>query len=124
MSNTNNEQTAGEQKPLSVLQLFTSAGVFAPKDVQPDTVELPDGTKAQIYVRALPDTEFRSLWGSGDRAKLIAATICDENGKPVMSAKQAGELKVSMAAKLQEIALTHCGIGKKAEAEQEEAGNE
>lgn len=123
MSKTNNNPTTEPQAPLSILQVFTNAGLFASKEVKPDTVELPDGTKAQFYVRALPDTEFRSLYNSNDRAKLIAATICDEDGKPVMSVKQAGELKPRIATVLQGIALKHAGFGSEAEADQEEAGN-
>lgn len=123
MSKTNHEPVAEAAAPLSILQQFTAAGIFAPKDVQRDTIELPDGSKAQFYVRALSDTEFRTLWASQDRAKLIAATICDEDGKPVMSAKQAGELKPKMAVLFQAVALKHAGFGSDAEAEQEEAGN-
>jgi hypothetical protein len=108
----------------NVLQSFHNLGMFAPKDVQPDIIELPDGSKAQFYVRALSDTEFRSLWTSQDRAKLIAATICDEDGKAVMSVKQAGELKPKVALSLQAIALKHAGFGSDGEAEQEEAGND
>lgn len=123
MSKTNETTLAEGAPPLSILQQFTNAGMFASKDVQPDEIELPDGTKAKFYVRALPDTEFRTLWGTGDRAKLIAATICDEDGKAVMSAKNAGELKPKVALSLQAIALKHSGFGSDAEAQQEEAGN-
>jgi hypothetical protein len=123
MSKTN-ESPDTVQKAVTILQAFTNAGMFAPKDVQPDTIELPDGSKAQFYVRALSDTAFRSLWTSKDRAKLIAATICDEDGKPVLSPKQAGELKPKVAASLEEVVLKHAGFGSDAEAEQEEAGND
>jgi hypothetical protein len=119
-TNDSNEALAGA---VSILQTFTSAGMFATKDVQPDTIELPDGTKAEFFVRALPDTEFRQLWSTADRAKLIAATICDENGKRVLSEQQAGELKPKVAASLQAIALKHAGFGSDAEAQREEAGN-
>ncbi|MCU1123527.1 hypothetical protein ABK045_20165 [Stenotrophomonas pavanii] len=123
MSKTNETTEAQPLEPVSILQAFTNAGMFAAKDVQPDTIELPDGSKAQFYVRALPDTEFRNLYASGDRAKLIAATICDEDGKRVLTEKQAGDLKPKVAASLQSIALKHAGFGSDADALQEEAGN-
>lgn len=125
MSKTN-ESPATPQDAItkSLLQTFQTLGMFAPKDVQPDTIELPDGRKSQFYVRALSDTEFRSLWASKDRAKLLAATICDEDGKPVLSPKQAGELRPKVAASFEEIVLKHAGFGSEAEAEQEEVGND
>lgn len=124
MSKTNESTGAQPLEPVSILQAFTNAGMFAAKDVQPDTIELPDGSKAQFYVRALADTEFRRLHGSGDRAKLIAATICDKDGKCVLTEKQAGELKPKVAASLQSVALKHAGFGTEAVALQEEAGND
>lgn len=120
---TTNDQPSADA-PVSILQAFTAAGMFAAKDVQPDTIELPDGSKAQFYVRSLPDTEFRDLYATGDRSKLIAATICDAEGKRVMTPKQAGELKPKVAASLQSIALKHAGFGSDADALLEEAGND
>ena len=124
MSKTNETNDAQQVGAVSILQAFTNAGMFAAKDVQPDTIELPDGSKAQFYVRALPDTEFRKLYASGDRAKLIAATICNEDGQRVLTEKQAGELKPKVAASLQSIALKHAGFGSDADALLEEAGND
>ncbi|AWH21868.1 MULTISPECIES: hypothetical protein [Stenotrophomonas] len=124
MSKTNETNDSQQVEPVSILQAFTNAGMFAAKDVQPDTIELPDGSKAQFYVRALPDTEFRKLYASGDRAKLIAATICNEDGQRVLTEKQAGELKPKVAASLQSIALKHAGFGSDADALLEEAGND
>jgi hypothetical protein len=107
----------------SVLQAFTSLGMFASKDVHADTITLPSGDKAQFHVRELPDAEFRKLFQDGDRAKLIAATICDEDGKPVMTAAQASQLKPLVAAELQQVAMKHSGFGDKAADAQAEAGN-
>ncbi|MBN8799170.1 MAG: hypothetical protein J0H45_07405, partial [Stenotrophomonas nitritireducens] len=69
----------------SLLHTFQDMGMFASPDVRPDTIELSPGVTADFYVRELPDAEFRKLWADGDRAKLIAATICDADGKPIMS---------------------------------------
>jgi hypothetical protein len=109
--------------PQTVLQAFTSLGMFASKDVHADTVTLPSGEKAQFYVRELPDAEFRKLWQDADRAKLIAATICDEDGKPVLTVEQAAQLKPIVAAELQQVAMKHSGFGDKATDAQAEAGN-
>jgi len=124
MSKTN-ESTATEAVavPVTVLQAFTSLGMFASKDVHADTIVLPNGEKAQFYVRELPDAEFRKLFQDGDRAKLIAATICDEDGKPVLTDKQAAQLKPLVAAELQRVAMKHSGFGDHAIEAQAEAGN-
>lgn len=110
--------------PQTILLAFQSLGMFASKDVRADTIELPTGDTAQFHVRELPDAEFRKLWADGDRAKLIAATICDEDGKPVLTAEQASQLKPMIAAKLQEVAMKHSGFGDKATNDQADAGND
>ncbi len=124
MSKTNDTPaTDALAAPPTVLQTFTSLGMFASKDVRADTITLPSGDKAQFHVRELPDAEFRRLYQDGDRAKLIAATICDENGKPVMTAAQAAQLKPLVAAELQQVAMKHSGFGDKAADTQAETGN-
>lgn len=123
MSKTNETTTDTVATPQTVLQAFTSLGMFASKDVHADTVTLPNGDKAQFHVRELPDVEFRKLWQDADRAKLIAGTICDEDGKPVLTVAQAAQLKPVIANKLQQVALKHSGFGGAAEEAQAEAGN-
>lgn len=123
MSKTNEITTDTVATQQSVLQAFTSLGMFASKDVHADTVTLPNGDKAQFHVRELPDAEFRKLFQDGDRAKLIAATICDEDGKPVMTDDQAAQLKPLVAAELQQVAMKHSGFGAKAADAQAEVGN-
>ena len=115
---------AAEAAPLTLLQSFETLGMFAAREVKRDTVELAPDVTAEFYVRELPDAEFRKLWADGDRAKLIAACICDADGKAVMDAKKAGQLLPNIAAKLQAIALKHSGFGAENEAKaREEAGN-
>ncbi|MDY0954643.1 MAG: hypothetical protein ACN6RH_18170 [Stenotrophomonas rhizophila] len=123
MSKTNETTTDTVVTPQTVLQAFTSLGMFASKDVHADTVTLPNGDKAQFHVRELPDAEFRKLWQDADRAKLIAGTICDEDGKPVLTVAQAAQLKPVIAHQLQQVALKHSGFGGAAEEAQAEAGN-
>ncbi|WP_295516219.1 hypothetical protein [uncultured Stenotrophomonas sp.] len=122
MSNTK-QSTDAQQQPVSILQAFTNLGMFASKDVHADMITLPSGDKAQFHVRELPDAEFRKLWSEGDRAKLIAATICDDDGKPVMDAAQAAQLKPLVAAELQRVAMKHSGFGDEAAQVQADAGN-
>lgn len=124
MSKTDESPATEQVATQTLLQSFQSLGMFAPKDVQSDTIELEPGVTAQFHVRALPDAEFRKLWSDGDRAKLIAAAICDEDGRTVMTEKQAGQLKPRVAASFQQIALKHAGFGEAAEAIQEDAGND
>lgn len=107
----------------SLLDAFHDMGMFASPDVRPDTIELSPGVSAAFYVRELPDAEFRKLWADGDRAKLIAATICDADGKAIMTVQDAARLKPPIAAKFQDVALKHAGFGEKATAAAEQAGN-
>jgi len=123
MSKTNETNEAQPEQRTSILQSFTSLGMFASKDVHADTITLPNGNRAQFHVRELPDAEFRKLWGEADRAKLIAATICDEDGKPVMDEAQAAQLKPLVAAELQRVAMKHSGFGDEAAEAQADAGN-
>ncbi|WP_416056948.1 hypothetical protein [Stenotrophomonas maltophilia] len=124
MSKTNDTPETQPQQRVSILQSFTSLGMFASKDVHADTITLPNGDKAQFHVRELPDVEFRKLWSEGDRAKLIAAAICDEDGKPVMNVTQAAQLKPLVAAELQRVAMKHSGFGEEAAQAQVDAGND
>ncbi|QQQ40910.1 hypothetical protein JJL50_13190 [Stenotrophomonas maltophilia] len=123
MSKTSETTDTQPQQPVSILQSFTDLGMFASKDVHADAITLPNGDKARFHVRELPDAEFRKLWGEGDRAKLIAATICDEDGKPVMNVTQAAQLKPLVAAELQRVAMKHSGFGDDAAQAQADAGN-
>ncbi len=126
MSKTNEATaTAAAQTPItkSLLHTFQDLGMFASPDVRPETIELSPGVTAEFCVRELPDAEFRKLWADGDRAKLIAATICDADGKPIMTAEDAARLKPPIATKFQDVALKHAGFGEKAAAAAEQAGN-
>ncbi|MHC6216761.1 hypothetical protein ACVQEN_06020 [Stenotrophomonas acidaminiphila] len=124
MSKTNDTTTpAATDIAKSLLHTFQDLGMFASPDVRPDTIELSPGVTAAFYVRELPDAEFRKLWADGDRARLIAATICDADGNAIMSVDDAARLKPPVAAKFQDVALKHAGFGEKAAAAAEQAGN-
>lgn len=122
MSKTTSTTTT-DAVPASLLSQFQGLGMFASPDVKPDTIDLAPGVTAAFYVRELPDAEFRALFNAGDRAKLIAVAICDADGKPVMTEKQAAQLKVQVAADMQAVVLKHAGFGEKASEAAAEAGN-
>jgi len=125
MSKTNEDpitQTTAA-KP-SLLAQFQELGMFASPEAKPDKIELRPGVVAELFVLELPDVKFRKLWADNDRAKLIAATVCDADGKPVMTEKQAAQLKPNVAAQFQALALKHSGFGEDAKVEAEEAGND
>jgi len=76
---------------------------FASTKVQEREVALPDGTKHKLYFKELPAVEFTRYFNAVNStteevalmasAKLIAASLCDENGQPVITAEDAAKLK-------------------------------
>lgn len=124
MSKTNEDHTNQTAAAPTLLSQFQELGMFASPDAKPDKIELRPGVVAELFVLELPDAKFRKLWGENDRAKLIAATICDADGKPVMTEKQAAQLKPRVAAQFSALALKHSGFGDDARVEAEDAGNE
>lgn len=77
--------------------------LFVSTNVQERTIKLPDGKKHVLYFKELPAVEFRRFYlasQSADEdvrvfaiAKLIAAALCDSDGKPAITAEKASELK-------------------------------
>lgn len=78
------------------------AAFFTKAELQVREVELPDGSKHQIHFRELPALDFRRFQlaeQSNDDEKraaamtaLIAASVCEPDGKQAMTAKQAAKL--------------------------------
>jgi hypothetical protein len=78
------------------------AAFFTKAELQVREVELPDGSKHQIHFRELAAIEFRKFQiaeNSNDDEKratamvaLIAASVCEPDGKQAMTAKQAAKL--------------------------------
>lgn len=126
MSKTDKTHNTADNAETSqtLLQAFEGLGMFAARDAKPDTIQLPNGKVAQFYVRELTDAKFRKLFAEQDRSKLIAATICDADGKDVMTVAEAARLKPLVAKLFQDIAMKHSGFGDAAVEEQVEAGNE
>lgn len=74
--------------------------------VQPDKVHereitLADGSKHQMWFREIKSADFRKLQtaslspeeAESAVSRVIAASLCNEDGTPAITAKQAGELK-------------------------------
>lgn len=82
-----------------------SESLFASDKPTARTVEMPDGTKHTLYFRQLPAVEFRRFYNAenstnedtrvGSMAKLIAAGLCDENGKAALDYSRALKLNAS-----------------------------
>lgn len=78
---------------------------FVSTEVQKRTVELPDGQKHDLFFKEIPAVEFRrfSLAEQSDDegvkigsiAKLICASLCNEDGTPAITFEQAMMLKAS-----------------------------
>lgn len=79
--------------------------LFVSDAVVSKTVKLGDGSEHVLHFKELPAIEFRRFYlaeRSGDEdkqaeamAKLIAASLCDADGKPAVTVKQALKLKSS-----------------------------
>jgi len=76
---------------------------FASTEVQKREVELPDGNKHILYFKELPAIEFTRYFNAVNSkdedisllasAKLIAAGLCEADGKPAVTVEQAATLK-------------------------------
>ena len=77
--------------------------LFVSKDLIPREVELPDGSKHTLHFRELDSATFERFHeerGSdvaaeryGAMATLIAAAVCEPDGKPAMTVAKAATLK-------------------------------
>lgn len=78
---------------------------FVSTEVQKRTVELPDGQKHELFFKEIPAIDFRrfSLAEQSDNedvrasslAKLICASLCNEDGTQAITFEQALNLKAS-----------------------------
>jgi hypothetical protein len=83
---------------------------FASTEVHKKEVELADGEKHTLWFKELPHIEIRKFQlaeASDDQdvkassiAKMIAASLCEEDGRAAMTVDQALTLKASVASKL------------------------
>lgn len=88
---------------------------FVSDDIRERKVALADGTEHTLHFRELPAIEFRKF-GLAERSdddevraeamvRLIAASLCEPDGKPAMTLDQARRLKSHVAGALFEAVL-------------------
>jgi hypothetical protein len=95
---------------------------FAASEVQAREVELPDGSKHTLHFKELPAVEFRKFQlaeasddedvRSSSIAKLIAASLVEEDGKPAITLKDAAKLNSAAANAILAAILDVNGFGK------------
>jgi hypothetical protein len=96
---------------------------FAASEIQSREVELPDGSKHVLHFKELPAVEFRKFQlaensenpdiQASSVARLIAASLVEENGKPAITVKDAERLKGASANALLAAILDINGLGAK-----------
>ena len=97
------------------------SALFVSSDIQAREVELPDGSTHTLHFKALPAVEFRrfQIAEASDNeeakamsmAKLIAVSLCDPDGKPAITAKDAARLSPFAANSIMEAILDVNGFG-------------
>lgn len=95
--------------------------LFVSDKVVKKEVELPDGSKHELYFRELSHVDFRKyiMAEQSDNddekaqstAKLIALSLCDENGKPALDLKQALKLNISATTAIANAIMQVNGFG-------------
>lgn len=95
---------------------------FAAAEIQRREVELPDGSTHTLHFKELPAVEFRKFQiaeNSDDEntrassiAKLIAASLVNEDGTPGITVKDAEQLNGAAANALMTAILDVNGFGK------------
>lgn len=98
--------------------------LFVSTKVHERTVELPDGKKHVLYFKELPAVTFRAFQlaeqsdnedvRAGSMAKLIAASLCEANGKPAITYAKALTLKAGPTNAMVTEILKVNGMGDKA----------
>lgn len=108
---------------MNLIDTLKSGGAFASTETQKRKLKLANKKTADVFVRELPDAEFRQKVGAPyDRSNLIAACIVSEDGTPVLTVEDAAGLKVSVARDLERICFEVNGAGDVAAEADENAG--
>jgi hypothetical protein len=82
------------------------ASLFVSDTIHERTVTLADGTKHVLHFREVPAAVFRQYYraeqseddaiAAGSMPLLIAASLCDKDGKPAITFEKASTLKVNV----------------------------
>lgn len=101
-----------------------SDAFFVSPTVQARTVRLPDGTEHVLHFKQLAAVEFRKFHlaeqspnddvRAGNIARIVAASLCTEDGKPVMSYERALTLTPAAASALMEAVMAVNGYSDEA----------
>lgn len=80
--------------------------LFVSDTIHERTVTLADGTKHVLHFKEVPAIEFRRYYkaeqsedeaiAAGSMARLIAASLCEADGKPALTYEKALTLKVTV----------------------------
>jgi hypothetical protein len=97
--------------------------LFVSDEIQAREVELPDGSKHTLHFRQVPAAEFRKFHKAersededvqaGSMAKLIAASLCEEDGKTALSYARAAKLNAAATNAIFLAVLDVNGMGSK-----------
>lgn len=95
--------------------------LFVSEKVHERIVKLPDGAEHKLWFKELPAVEFRKFWIAENNddpeiqaasiARLIAASLCDESGKPALTYQQALKLTAPAANAISASVLDVNGFG-------------
>lgn len=98
-----------------------AASLFVADAPQARIVKLPDGSEHPLHFKQLPAAEFKRFLlalRSEDEtrqaeamARLIAASLCEPDGKPALSVKQALALTAQAEKAIGDVVLEINGIG-------------
>lgn len=101
-----------------------SDSLFVSATLHERTVKLPDGSEHVLHFKELPAVAFRAFHLAehskdedvqvGSMAKLIAASLCEPDGKPALTYEKALQLKPGAANALVAEILSINGFGAKA----------
>jgi hypothetical protein len=97
--------------------------LFVSDTIHERTVTLPDGSSHALHFKELPAIAFRKFHDAersddedvraASMAKLIAASVCEPDGKPALSVEKAKQLTAAAANALIEAVLSVNGFGGK-----------
>ena len=95
--------------------------LFVSEKVIEKEVTLSDGTSHKLYFKELPALEFRKFYiaeqsqdedvQAASMAKLVAASLCEPDGKPAVTVKKALQLKGSALTAIVEAIMQINGFG-------------
>jgi len=97
------------------------SSLFVSDKIHERKVTLPDGGEHTLFFKELPAIEFRKFYmaeqsknedeQAGSIAKLIAACLCEPDGKPALTAQKAAQLTAAASFAIAAEVLAVNGMG-------------